>query len=665
MKHLERAHDLAHAAARAVGEEAEPNAHLAPAATHLAHGLEAMYDAFDGRADRSTSMNLAHGRLWEAAVLVARAGLPRAVGAIRDACAELVTAEEGLPRVPLATSVTDALQAGADVPVLHALTRPSIVPAFRAPPVPELVEDVPPARLPEPTTFAELAAAAEAARKLAAERIAARAPKKASPVVEEAPPPAPEPLEPPPGFAYMPPAPMPEDEFVQRWARECFDEVGMLGLQRAPLPGDSFRGSLSLEKRLVAAIDAIAALGPTAVAYLEPLAMDVPVVNPMAVFAITMIGGCLEGRDALAAAERVAHHFGPNDPAVAGPFASALKLAPNPFVPSLLRTLAASKELGCRPLAVDVLASRGWLTGAELSALADEEDPRVLALALPALAVARHPDLGRALGRAREHADRRVQEAALDAMLLAAHPEAASAARAAAVGALGDAALSRLAVVADRDDAVWLLGRMQAGATREVVEAVGWAGLVEAVPALLALLEAEEEDVQRAAGAALDRLLGANLVERVQVMPEEIEDVPVVDPDPEPARGRASLAALVSDPRDLPPPGSAEDVEVPSADPEAWRAFWAEHQHRFDPKLRLRRGNPYSPSVSLYELDQLPLGVEDRRRLHVELAARTGKVTRFDPHDFVRVQEQSLAAWAALIQAMGETPGSWSRPVVW
>jgi hypothetical protein len=201
---------------------------------------------------------------------------------------------------------------------------------------------------------------------------------------------------------------------------------------------------------------------------------------------------------------------------------------------------------------------------------------------------------------------------------------------------------------------------MKAAPTPAAIEAVGWAGLVEAVPALIGLLESEEEGVPLAAGAALERLLGANLIEKIEVMPEEIEDVPVVDPDPDPPPGR--LAALVSDPRDMPSAGSPETLEVPTADPAKWRAHWAEHGRRYDPKLRLRRGNPYSPSVSLYELDRLPLSVEDRRRLHRELAARTGKLTHFDPHDFVVVQEQSLADWGALVKASVETPGSWGRP---
>jgi hypothetical protein len=660
MKHLERAHGKAHAAARAIGEESEPSSHLEPAARRLELGIAAMYDAFDGRADRPTAINLAHARLWDAAILVARAGLSGALASLREACAELVSAEARFPLVTLAAPVATPLRAAIEALPLHAIARASLSPTFRAPPLAEPEDEVPAVLLPEPTTFAELAAAAEAARGVAAEQRRAHQSRPAVPAAET---PAAAPIEAPPGFAFVPPPALGEDDFVRKWARECFDEIGMIGVQRAPLPGDEWRMSLPLERRLLTAVDAIAALGPAAIAHLEPLALDVPVANPMSVFAIATMGGCLEGRDALACAERVLHHFGPNDPTVAEPFVAAMKLAPNPFVSSVLRSLIASSERGCRAVAVEVLAYRGWLSVDELTALAEEEDPRVFALALPALAAARHRDLGRALARALPHADLRVQAAALDAMAIAAHPQAAAAARIAALGALGDRALRRVAIVAGEDDARWLLAQLEASPTVATIEAVGWAGLVDAVPALLRALEEGDEPVKLAAGAALDRLLGASLIDRIEILPEALVDVELADPDPEadlPAR--SSLVELMKHPRDQPSAGSSETLEVPSIDPSRWRAHWAEHGHRHDPKQRLRRGNPYSPSMSLYELDRLPLSVDERRCLHRELAARTGKLTHFDPHDFVLAQEQCLAAWGALVRGAAEVPGSWGRP---
>src|SRR5262249_27578600 len=101
--HLERAHALAHEAARAIHEEGEPTPHPAPAARSLEEGLVCVYDAFDGRSDRPTAIAVARVHLFDAAILVARGGLSRALTALREACAELVSAEERFPRVPLAS----------------------------------------------------------------------------------------------------------------------------------------------------------------------------------------------------------------------------------------------------------------------------------------------------------------------------------------------------------------------------------------------------------------------------------------------------------------------------------------------------------------------------------------------------------------------------------
>jgi len=646
VKHLERAHGLIHAVARFIEEESEPNAHLAPAARKLESGLVAMYNAFDGRADRGTAIGVAHGRVWEAAILLARAGLPRELAVLRDACGELVAAEERFPRVPIAGRSTAPLRAGSDRLPLHVIERASLAPSFRAPEVPAPEPEVPELALHEPKTFEELKAAAEAMRQFVKERAKARLDASKPAVKPEEPPPE---EEAPPGFAFAPEAAISEDTFIRRWARSCFEEIGMLGVQRAPLPSDDWRACQSLELRMIAAIDAVAALGPTAIAHLEPWAMDAPAADPMRIFAVAMIGGCLEGRDALACAERVLFRFGPGDPVVAEAFASAMKLAPNPFVPNVMRALYASSERGCRAIAVEVLGYRGWLTPADLEELCEEEEARVFVLALPALAAARHGSLERALARAFAHENLDVQAAALDAMAIAAHPRAALAARAAAEGALGERTLVRLAIVAREDDARWLLERMRRTPTPLAVEAVGWAGLGEAVPALIKLLEAEDEDVRLAAGAALDRMLGANLVQQIEIAPEVLDDVAVVDPNPEPARGRVSLAELVSNPRDVPPVGSKDTLEVPSAEPERWRAYWAEHGGRFDRKLRYRRGQAYSPSVSLYELDRLTLSAEDRRRLLRELATRTGKWVHFDPHDFVADQVKALQIWEGIV----------------
>jgi hypothetical protein len=636
-RHLERAHALVHVAVEAIAREVEPNAHLEPAARRIEQGLGAMYDAFDGRADRPTAIARARARLWDAAILVARGGLVAALAALRDACSELTSAEERFPRVPLAMREAAPIRSSGDEPGLHRVERASLVPTLRAPPAPELAEEPAPIDLPEPTTFEELRAVAAAAQQIAKQRIAA-AIERGKPAPRLAAPPAPEP---PPGFAFAPGAALPEDDFVRRWARECVDEIAMLGIQRAPQVGDDWRTCSTLERRMMRALDALAALGPTAIAYVEPYVLDAPAADPLKVFAMAFVGGCLEGRDILAGAERVLLRFGPGDPAIAAAFVSAMKLSTNPFAPGALRGLLASEDPARRAIAVEVMVKRGWLAPDELGALAVEEDPRVLALALPALARAGGPDLEGALRRALGHADEALHLAALDAMALVGHPRAGEGTRAASRGSLGERAYVALALVGDDGDRRWLVDRLRASPTRATVEAVGWAGVIDAVPLLIGVLTiASDDQVKRAAGEALDRILGARLLDTIQVFPEREEEIEVRDPEPEP------LAPRVGDPRDLPSPGSPEDLEVPSMDPARWRAYWLEHGKRFDVKVRHRRGRPHAADVLLDELDAATTSAADRRRLVREpVLAALG--VAFDPDDLVVDQERAIAALRA------------------
>ena len=230
MKHLEQAHRLAHAAARAVGDEAEPSPHLGPAARHLERGLAAVYDAFDGRADWLTAINV-DSRFWDAAILVARAGLPRPLAALQGACGELVGAEEPFPLVPLAPPSAPPLRAGTDLPPLHAVERPSLTPSFARPrfPSPKRRCPSPSCRSPPPSPRNSPAAAAVAppggptsrSRRARAARPCPRRPGRS--------PPSPPPEPPPESFVSLPPPPLrPGPAFVRRWARECFEEVGMI-----------------------------------------------------------------------------------------------------------------------------------------------------------------------------------------------------------------------------------------------------------------------------------------------------------------------------------------------------------------------------------------------------------------------------------------------------
>src|SRR5262249_43133647 len=146
------------------------------------------------------------------------------------------------------------LRASREVPSLHRLVRPSLVPSLRiAEPLPP-----PPARpapLPKPKNLAELEEAtaevarrAEQRKKERAEREAAEAAAKLA---------AAPPGEGPPGFVPVLDPAISEREFIHARTRECFEEVAMIGSQRAPLLGDPWRTSTVLERRMLASIDAL------------------------------------------------------------------------------------------------------------------------------------------------------------------------------------------------------------------------------------------------------------------------------------------------------------------------------------------------------------------------------------------------------------------------
>lgn len=164
----------------------------------------------------------------------------------------------------------------------------------------------------------------------------------------------------------------------------------MVGAQRAPLLGDPWRTALTLERRMLSAIDAIVALGPAAIAYLEPLVRDAPVSDPAHAFAIGMTLGCLAGRDSLAAVERILFAAAPAEPDWIASFAPALKVAPHDALPLSLRTLLRDGFAGHRALAIDVLGYRGLVTSMELAA-ASTDAPEVFAAALPYLALTADP----------------------------------------------------------------------------------------------------------------------------------------------------------------------------------------------------------------------------------------------------------------------------------
>jgi hypothetical protein len=660
---LERAHAEALRAARALEAIDEPSIDLGPAVEALVEAFVEIYAAYDAFGDphraahaAGTALRAALDRLVDEPSLAdARYAIARARQALGDAerRAAALFVREPPPPTPLRASV--------DRPTLHVLARRPIAPVIRVaaprPPPPDL-----PPPLPPPTSLAELA-------ELVAVIKARAAKAKAEPPTATATEPraSPDLL---PGFAAeIPPARSPL-EWIGSKARECFEEVAMIGTQRMPLLGDPFRSVQFLEHRMLRAFDAIAALGAAAVARLEGFVVGAPIRDPSRAFAAAFVFGGIEGRDVLGAAERIFRFLGPGDREIAAAFRDGLRLAPNPLLPLVLRTWLADADPALRSVAIEVLGGRGLATFGELAAAVQDPSPHVAAVALPHLASC-HPHEGReALERALERAlatdDTMLHEAAWHAMTLVGHPLLVPIlARALDEPVRRERAAIPYAIVAEETDAARLLEHAAAHPSESSLLAVGWAGAAtRSIPFLIGVLASSKEAAHKIAAAnALDRLTGAGMYETVAVPPEAIvveePPVPEVEVDPKPAP--KPLAQVVSDPRDLPSDGAADAMELPTTDPDRWRAYFREFAARYTPRGRHRRGQPYTPWISWWELDQWRATPFERRMLQRELVARTGQLVPFDPVDLVVDQELAMQRWEPHARAASGHPAQWSR----
>jgi hypothetical protein len=213
-----------------------------------------------------------------------------------------------------------------------------------------------------------------------------------------------------------------------------------------------------------------------------------------------------------------------------------------------------------------------------------------------------------------------------------------------------------LSLGGDPDDARRLLHRARQSPTPWRLDALGFAGSVEAVPALIDQLADEDLELCMAAARSLERLTGAGLIEEIEVPPEdtvprELPEVPVAELAT-PARAAAPpLAGEVSSPRDAPSEGSPDLLEAPSIDADRWAAYWKDHARDFEAGRRYRRGKPWSSASSLEELDGPLASPAERQLLQIELAGASRRYVHLDVDDLVVVQERALAGWRALLRS--------------
>jgi len=639
-----------------------PPIDLTAAAAGLSRATASLFDAMDERAERLRSVRGAMADLAGVDGQVRPAfdmdpTFNAVLTEIHEAHGLLARAEQKI--VVLAPNVkaeAPEIYASGDTFHLHVLDRPSLAPLIRVqPPEPtEVIEDpLPP--LPKPKTFEELdAAIAEIGR-----RSALTSKKLATP---PAPPEEPKklPAKTPPGFTAEIPEAQSEADFVRARAREHFEELTMIGSVRAPALGDPWRVAITLERRMLNSVDAIASMGNVAIASLEPLVLDSPAKDPSRAFGIGVALGCIAGRDALAAVERAAWTLRQNDPESLSQLADALKIVPHASVHLAMKTLLADRDPAMRALAIDVLGYRGLATPAEIGRAALDAPP-VAAKALWYAAIGKNTALTDAISQALASGDPAAARAAWLAMAISGHPQLSAVLGAALAGESQETAALLLAIGGDARDADTLLSAAIAKASRPLITAIGWAGAADAVGPLMNFLESPDDVIKLATAYALERITGAGLWETNEVPVEEIVVPEPPDPDigePRPIK----LAKVVSDPRDMPAEPSPEVIEQPTTSLERWRAYWVERGPMFKSGLRYRRGFPYTPLVSLQELDSGKCTPGERRSLSRELCIRTGQHVRLDPIDLVATQEEALREWLPIAQRVSTKPGQWSRP---
>ena len=659
----EQAQEHASRAARTLARAAEPKVDLKPGASAIKRGLASLFAAMDQRGDRLADTRAALGYFDQAVALLSEAAdddplVAHAQKLLAGARQHAGEAEAHFSRLPAAAPLEPRpLRASQLTLSLHDVPRASLSPVIKVPePPPPPPLELPP--LQPPKNVVELGSTMAAVKDRAAQRRQAREERAADRQrvrLEAA-----ASGEPPPGFSVPIDPALSEFAFARERLRECFEEVAMLGSQRLPQLGDDWRSVDFLDKRMMANVDAVASLGAAALHAIEEMVIDSPVKDPTRCFGAVLLLGCVDGRDTLAAAERIIRHLDAGDAEVAGYASHALALVPHPHLGLALRSWLADSHEAYRAVAVEVLARRGLATAEELLVAARDPSDRVASGALPALALIapQMPDLGTVLVEAASQPAR--APAAWRAMALCHHPRALREPLDALDGPLADEAGMALALVCDASAAASLQHRCLTGPTPTLVEALGLAGSVASVDKLIELLRHDDAEVVEAAAYALFRITGIELLEEAEIAPDKI----MVPEPPLPELGDleppAPLAQQVSDPRDLPSDGSPDTIVRPSTEPLRWRQEWDRRRSDVQEGARYRRGRPYTPLMSLWELSHGRLTAVQRRYLQQELVVRSGHHVHFDTAGLLAQQELALREWDEVLRS--SSSGGWSRP---
>ncbi len=404
------------------------------------------------------------------------------------------------------------------------------------------------------------------------------------------------------------------EAYRKQAVKECLDTVAVLRSYREPLEGETWLTPAASERRLLAQLNAIIALGPPALQQAIALSLDADVPDPGRVFAGLLVVGCVEGRDWLDPARDLFVATVLRGAAEAAAAVEAVSLAPGPELASFLVDLLGHERPQVRAGAVRALAFRGALSEASWHNAMRDGDPTVVAAALSApLGAYDRTACERVLQpliarRDAESLVRQALRAGLGLGLDTAHDSAVQIVR--DHPSFADAARC-LAMFGDVGDARHFRGALGGPGVRDGVRAAAILGSIELVPDLLELLDRTDSPPELGVAA------------------------------------KHALATITGLPF------------VATADVSQALGLWSLHSQGFERHGRYRHGQPLSLEVLLQSLRTGPAARKARQNIYLEMQAATeSRVPRFSPYDFAGVQIQSLRRieqWLADPQARRST----------
>ena len=402
-------------------------------------------------------------------------------------------------------------------------------------------------------------------------------------------------------------------------ARECFEELGMLGGQRSP--NDEVPWSPAhahFEGRLLADLDAAVALAdPVMFDGARSLRLDILrellvwaadafTVDPGRAFARAFILGCVEGEDRVRAAVLALRQ---SSPLTHDAELDAFALGSSPAITPAMEALALGEDARLSALALGVLRDRREGSVAIAGPLVAHPDAGVRRAAAELLGTSREREAAVALLDTLIDLDdaERVRAAAAESLVRLGIERGLTCARSSLLAGPADAEAAStlrriLAMAGSAADLELLLPALGEGGHLADVPWIGWHGHTGAIEPLLVAIE----ELPTRIGNDERRAVIADAVERI----------------------------------------TGEALDPTEEGVAAYRGWWRENQARFGPRpgaQRFRRGSPYSPLQSLDELASVA-PARDREALALELAAVTRGAARLRTGDWVARQLGEIEA---------------------